>query len=363
MSSASAAMDILSRGGGHEYLQRAQILKAEALTRLGLYKPARQALDAVAAPRSEALHARLLLARSHMDRLDGAPEAAWVQAERALALARRAGVLPVAAACNMILARLARDQARGDDRDEALAYCRKAVLDLEICGQPALEAEALYLAAGCARRPGQVEAYMTSAEDAWQRATTGLTSAMIDGFASTEERKPLRDALKRRDAEGYRLTFDDQAAILAILAAPPELSTLFAAIVALVREDGRAERIAIYWEDAHGKPRLAIGEGSPVGGHDDPTSEMEAAREASTNGRGDEILMLALDTGGDPEQPWGAVLMSGVAADRHDRLAKVLTPLGGALWAARQFKLGPTAPATMPEGVPAVSRIALPPPI
>ena len=122
-------------------------------------------LDEVGRPRNDATHARVLLLRATNERLTGKLLMALHLGEKALDLARRAGVVPVAAACCMLLARAS------SNPDEALAWARKALLDAEVCGQPALEAEALFQAARSASSPAQAEWFQTSAGDAWRRAT------------------------------------------------------------------------------------------------------------------------------------------------------------------------------------------------
>lgn len=333
MSSASAAIEAIGRGAGHEFLERALLLKGEALTRMGLYKPARAALDEVRAPRNEAVLARLLLAQANLERLDGKKDQALRLARKAHDTARRTGALPVEAACALLVARLT------PDRDEVQRLGRQALLHAEHCGHPALEAEALGVLAIAAPRPEQAEWFLLVAEEAWKRATSQLPSTLVTAFAATDERRMLRDALARRAAEGYRLTADDHKRLLEILGAPPTLDRLFPALAGLARELGAATRVAVFWEDGHGEPVLVRGEGTPYGGAEGP-SELEAAREGD---RG--ILLLPLAAGADEgDTPWGALLISGVAPEAADRLGTLLPLLDGALWAARRLWLAEHPP-------------------
>ena len=339
MSSANAAIEAIGRGAGHEFLGRAQILKGEALTRMGLYKPARSALDEVRAPRNEVVLARLLLAQANLERLDGKKPQALVLARRAHEAARRTGALPIEAACALLVARLT------PDRDEIQRLGRQALLHAEHCGHPALEAEALGLLAGAATRPEQADWFLLAAEEAWRRATSQLPAAAIAAFGATDERKPLRDALTRRAAEGYRLTADDHKRLLEMLGAPPVLERLFPAIAALAQEVGPATRVAVFWEDGLGEPVLVRGEGPAYGGAEGP-AELEAAREAE---RG--VLLLPLAAGAEAgDMPWGALLVAGVGPEGGDRLAALLPLLGGALWAARRLWLAehPALPLRQP---------------
>jgi len=204
-------------------------------------------------------------------------------------------VVPLAATCCMLLARVSTNP------DEALAWARKALLDAEVCGQPAMEAEALFQASRTAASPAQAEWFMTSAGDAWRRATAG------------------------------------HELVLGILQQPPAPADLFRAIADLCRTEARAERVALFWEDQDGTPTSVAAEGPPYANAAYPAQELEAAREASMG-----VLLLPLDAGpsllADP-QPWGALLVAGIAPDRAERLEKLLTLLGGALWAARAIWL------------------------
>lgn len=342
LSSANQALEVMAALAGHEYRERAEIMKGEALMRLGLFKPARQALEAMAQPLSEALQARLLLAKARLESVDGKRAFARTAAERALALAQRAGVVPVAAECCLLLARLA------EHRDEALSLSRKALLDAEVCGHPALEAEALYQASVSATRAAQADYFISAAEEAWKRAIGSMNPNLLSAFGGTEERRPLAQALARREAEGYRLTASDQAALLDLLAQPPEPDRLFTAVAALGREAAFNARVAIFWEGPEGRPIQAYGVGLPFGGAATPEAELEAA------GSGGEGLVL-VPLKGDSETPWGAVLVAGVSAEAGDRLAKLLPYLAGALWAARQFQQGvsPALERVVPQAAPA----------
>jgi hypothetical protein len=144
------------------------------------------------------------------------------------------------------------------------------------------------------------------------------------------ERKPSRDALARRAAEGYRLTADDHRRLLEILGVPPVLDRLFPAIAALANEVGSANRVAVFWEDGQGEPVLVRGEGSAYGGTEGP-AELEAAREAESG-----VLLLPLAAGAEAgDMPWGALLVAGLAPEGGDRLATLMPLLGGALWAGQ----------------------------
>lgn len=333
LSSANAALEVIARGAGHEFLERAQLLKAEALTRVGLYKPARLALDEVSKPRNEALQARLLLARANIERVDGKKDQAQQNARRALELARRTGALPVEATCCLLLARLS------TDREEATRLGRQALLHAELCGHPALEAETLGLLAGAGQRAEQAEWFLQAAAEAWRRATAQLPPGVAEGFGAVEERRPLRDALARRVAEGYRPSADDLRCVLELLAEAPTVDRLLPGIARLACELAGAERVAIFWEDQRGEPTLAFGEGPAFGGVEGP-AELEAAHQAAAG-----TLMLPLAAGTPPgDAPWGALLITGLAADGADRLAKLLPHVGGALWAARRLWLAENAP-------------------
>jgi Tfp pilus assembly protein PilF len=328
LSTAGAALQLMETGMAHEYQERALLVKAEALVRMGLSKPAVQILDEVGRPRNDATHARVLLLRATNERLTGRLLMALHLGEKALDLARRAGVVPVAAACCMLLARAS------SNPDEALSWARKALLDAEVCGQPALEAEALFQAARSATSPAQAEWFQTSAGDAWRRATAGLTPASAEAFGRTEERKDLRDAVAARAAAGYRLTREDHELALGILALPPAPADLFRAIADLCRTEARAERVALFWEDLDGEPTVVAAEGPAYANASFPAQELELAREASMG-----VILLPLDAGphglADEPQPWGALLIAGVAPDRAERLEKLLALFRGALWAAR----------------------------
>lgn len=347
LSSANQALEVIAAGAGHEYRERAQLTKAESLMRLGLFKPSRQELEGMPTPLSEALQARALLAKARLERVDGKAGAARPLAERALALAQRAGVAPVAAECCLLLARLA------DQRDEALSLARKALLDAEVCGHPALEAEALYQASLSATGASQADYFVSAAEDAWKRAVASMNTALVPSFGATDERKPLREAIARREAEGYRLTSVDQLALLELLAAPPEPATILPAVVALCREKTAASRVAIVWEGPDGRPVVAHGVGAPYQGAETAMAELEAAKNA-----GEGVVMVPL--GRADETPWGAVLVVGVSAEQGDRLTKLLPYLSGALWAARRFRqdtpqaLERTVPQVAPAPAPDV---------
>jgi tetratricopeptide (TPR) repeat protein len=331
LSSAGAAIAQMENGAGHEYRERALIVKAEALLRMGLYKPAQQLLEELGSPRNDATHARVMLARAHHERLSGKTLMALHLGERALELARRAGVVPVAAACCMLLAKIT------PQPEAALAWTRKALLDAEVCGQPALEAEALFQASRVAASPAQVDWFMVAAAEGWRRATAGLTPASVEAFGNTEERRDLRDAVRKRALEGYRLTREDHECLLAILARPPLPKELFQAIVKLCRVEGRADRVALFWEDPQGEPVMVAADGPPYAGSTVPSQELELAREASFG-----VVLLPLDaTNSEDEdpQPWGALLVAGVSPDLAERLEKLLALLGGALWAARSIWL------------------------
>jgi tetratricopeptide (TPR) repeat protein len=342
LSSANQALEVVAQGAGHEYRERAQLVKAESLMRLGLNKPARQEIEGMATPLSEALQARLLLAKARLETGDGKPAPARTLAERALGLAQRAGVVPVAAECCLLLARLA------PNRDDALSLSRKALLDAEVCGHPALEAEALYQASCSAGRAAQADYFITAAEEAWRRAVGSMNPTLVQPFGGTEERRPLRDALARREAEGYRPGAADHLALLALLSQPPEPSRLLPAVAALCRENAPTARVAVFWEGAGGAPILAYGVGMPHAGAATPMAELEAARAG-----GDGVVLVPLASAG--ETPWGAVLVSGASAEEGDRLRKLLPYLTGALWAARRFQPG-SAPAierVVPQAAPA----------
>ncbi len=324
LSSANDALEVIARGAGHEFLERALILKAEALTRLGLYRPARQALEAMSRPRNEALQARWLLARANIERVDGKLDQGLLHARRALDLARRTGALPTEAACCLLLARLS------PDRDEATRLGRQALLHAELCGHPALEAETLGLLAGAGGRAEQAEWFLQAANDAWRRATAQLPPVVAEGFGAVEERRPLRDALARRLAEGYRPSADDLRRVLELVAEPPAIDRLLPGIARLAGDLAGAERVAIFWEDHTGAPRLVGGEGPAYGGVEGP-AELEAAHQDAAG-----TLMLPLAAGTAPgDGPWGALLITGLAAEGADRLGKLLPHLGGALWVAR----------------------------
>ncbi|MFP5502683.1 MAG: serine/threonine-protein kinase PknK [Candidatus Sericytochromatia bacterium] len=337
LSSANAALEEIAKGAGHEFAVRATMVKGDALTRLGLYKPARQALEAMAAPRNEALLARWLIARAQLERLDGHQREARQMAERALELARRAGAVPVAAVCGLLLARLA------PNGDEALTWSRRALLDAEVCGQPALEAEALFLASRSASRVSEAEWFLEAALAAWRRAIAGLTPAIVDAFGQTEERRALKDALKRREAEGYRLDAEDHRALLALLAMPPAPRTFLPALLAFLKAGGRPDRLAVFWESEAGEPVLVVGEGSPYGAAQTAASELQSAKDAP----GAIVVPLAVTPEG--EAPWGAILVTGLAPDQADRLTKLTSHLPGALWACRQLWLATRQGATSAE--------------
>jgi hypothetical protein len=338
LASANAALALMEQGTGHEYRERAQLVKAEALIRMGLAKPAVALLDDLGNPRNDATHARVLLARAQHERYANKTLMAIHLGEKALELARRAGVVPVAAACCMFLARVT------PDADAALAWARKAMLDAEVCGQPALEAEALFQASRTASHTAQAEWFLTAAVDAWRRATAGLTPASVEAFGRTDERKDLREAVARRQAEGYRLTREDHDLLLAILSRPPEPTDLFAAIVELCRNEARADRVALFWEDADGNPVSVAAEGTPFAGASFPAQELERAREAGIG-----VVLLPLDAqpsaAGEAPQPWGALLVAGMVPDQAERLERMLVKLNGALWAARSIWLASRSPA------------------
>nr|AHZ45637.1 serine/threonine protein kinase [uncultured bacterium] len=335
LSSAGAALTLMENAMGHEYRERAQLIKAEALIRLGLSKPALALLDELGRPRNDATHARVLLARAHHERLANKTLMALHQGEKALDLARRAGVVPVAAACCMLLARVT------PDADAALGWSRKALLDAEVCGQPALEAEALFQASRVAAHVAQADWFLGAAGEAWRRATGGLSPAHVEAFGRTDERKEMRDALARRASEGYRLSRADHEKLLDILSRPPAPADLFRAICEICHDVTRAERVALFWEDASGMPTAVAAEGPAYGGATVPAEELERAREASAG-----VLLLPLDAGphpGEAPQPWGALLVTGVMADHAERLERLLAKLGGALWAARVIWLAERA--------------------
>jgi hypothetical protein len=220
-----------------------------------------------------------------------------------------------------------------DARDEALSLARKALLDAEVCGHPALEAEALYQASLTATGPAQADYFIAAAEDAWKRAVASLNAGLLPTFGATDERRPLTEALARREAEGYRLTAADQQALLTLLATPPEPETFLSAVVGFCRDKASVSRVAIVWEGPDGRPTLAFGEGAPYGGAEPGMAELEAARAG-----GEGVVLVPL--GRPDETPWGAVLVAGVTAEQGDRLAKLLPYLSGALWAARRFRQG-----------------------
>ena len=336
LSSANAALEVIARGAGHEFRERAQILKAEALTRMGLARPARQALEAVSRPRNEALQARLLLAQASIERIDGKAGQALQLSRRALELARRTGALPTEAACCLLLARLS------PDREEATRLGRQALLHAELCGHPALQAETLGLLAGASGRTEQAEWFLQAASEAWRHAVAQLPPSIAEGFGAVEERRPLREALARRVAEGYRPTPDEYRHLLALLSEPPTLDRLVPGIARLARELAGCERVAVFWEDHRGAPVLVGGEGAPFGGVEGP-AELEAAQEAGAG-----TLMLPLVTGGEPgDAPWGALLVAGLAPEGVDRLEALLAYVGGPLWAARRLWLAAHPPAPL----------------
>lgn len=347
LSSANAALEVLGAEGGREQQERALLVKSQALRHMGLSRPARQVLDEMPAPRNEAHQARWLLAKSQFERADGKRTESLQLAERALELARRSGVVPVAASCCLAIARVSQD------REEALAWTRKALLDAETCEHPALEAEALFQASTFAKSRDQAEWFLNAAEDAWRRATAGLTSSIVDAFAATEERRPLRDFVKKRLAEGYRPTTEDHAALLALLGAPPDPRTFLPKVTAFCREGTRAHRVGLFWEDESGVPVQAYGDGAPFGGAANPMAELEAAREA-----GEGAVMVPLAAAPDAGEPWGAILVVPVSPEQADRLEKLLAHLGGALWAARRLWLAEraSAPSAVPEGWPTAER-------
>ncbi|HEY9724125.1 MAG TPA: tetratricopeptide repeat protein, partial [Oscillatoriaceae cyanobacterium] len=326
LSSAGRALTAIGAGEGHEFLTRTQLLKGEALTRLGLYKPARQALDEVGNPRSEAMSARLLLARAQLERLDGNPADARVLGGKAIELARRAGVVPVAAACAMLLARVAAS------REDALTWSRRALIDAETCNQPALEAEALYQAACSVRNQAQAELFFAAAEEAWRRAIAGLTTATLEAFGNTEERTPLKKLISARAAEGERLPPKDQALLLEVLTLQPTPETLLPAVLKLCRELTQAERVALCFR-REGQP-VYVAEHGPV-----YAGAASAATEFAMASAGPPHVWLHPFEDSEDGAPFAQLLIVGMPMEQAERLGRMVPHLRGALWAAWRFWL------------------------
>lgn len=311
LSLANEALGRMADLPGHALATQAQLLKAEALGHLGLAKPARAALAALADPRSEAHAARRRLIEARLAQADGDLGAARQGAEAALAAARRGGLLPLAAMAELLLSEL------GATPEGALAWARKALVDAESCQVPALAAEALFRIARRSPGAAQAEIYMAAAAEAWARATASFTPSQAAAFAAPESRRALAEALQLRGLAESALDAQDQEALVGWLSAgvEPDAAAIAERWLPALGERLGAQRVGLAFQDDRHERWARVGAwGAPEDDALAPEAEWEALRGLEGNAASEIAPGVKL---------W-ATGLSGAAARRFEAFAKAL---------------------------------------